>query len=127
MPITWEMARKEEDELFRFGAHTKTHSVLINEIDDTGEQEIASSMHTLRAELERPSTVFCFPTGRYGVDFGIREMDIVKKSGYKAGLSVASGHIDLRSDCSDDHRFRLRRFLFPDNINDVIQLCSRLE
>jgi hypothetical protein len=100
------------------------HSVLSCQSLESCQFEIRKSWECLEKELANPLDVFCYPTGRAGVDFDQREMEVVRKEGFRAGLSVTPGDVDYRKDGLDGRRFCLNRVAFPSDMDDFIQLCS---
>jgi len=127
LPITWDMARDCESDLVQFGPHTKSHALLAHQNDEDSKKEVQESWIKLKSELANPLPVFCYPTGRKGIDFGQREMDIVSSIGFSAALSVTPGYVNIASDSMGQERFCLARFGLPDNMEDFIQLCSWVE
>jgi len=127
LPITWEFARRCESSLIQFGPHTMDHSILAFQSNEQSETEVIKSWDILEKELANPLNVMCYPTGRLGVDFGEREIGIVRDNGFRAGLSVTPGFVDLRKAGSEDNRYNLQRFGLPDTMDEFIQLCSWVE
>lgn len=86
-----ELKEMDASGLIEIGAHTMTHPVLSNE--DTGrvESEIRFSIENLSHLLGRKVTTFAYPNGLPGVDFGLREMEIVKSCGIELAYSVQPG------------------------------------
>lgn len=125
-PITWDQVRQYESNIVEFGPHTKTHCILskLSEADAT--DEIAGSWQRLSKEVSNPVPVFCYPTGRQGLDFGDREQSIVKKLGLQGGLSADPGFVEIRNP-SSRNCFALKRFSFPETLTDFKQYCSWLE
>lgn len=125
-PISWEQARALESEYVEFGPHTKRHPILAQLSDEEARDEILGSWRVIRHNLANPVPIFCFPSGREGIDFGPREQKMVAEAGLIAALSADPGYINLnRKDPKD--LFALKRFSFPDNLTDFKQYCSWLE
>lgn len=124
--ISWEQARKLESNLIEFGPHSKSHHILARLDDHEAKDEIIGSWHALRKNLRNPVPVFCFPSGRLGFDFGLREQRLVSDAGLLAALSADPGYVYLHKD-KPDNLFRLKRFAFPDSFTDFKQYCSWLE
>lgn len=70
------------------GAHTMNHPILSNESDKNAEWEIASSISELSELLHKPVRHFAFPNGRYDLDFGDREIELVTKYGIRLSFST---------------------------------------
>lgn len=125
-PLTWDEARKLEDKGIAFGPHTVTHPVLSSTGSEHAAAEIAESWARLRAELQRPVPVFCYPAGRRR-DYGEREMAEVQRLGL---LGAVCGHYDEFR----PHRYRqppdicrVPRFGFQDDLPSVLQCVSGVE
>ncbi|MEP4546054.1 MAG: polysaccharide deacetylase family protein [Saccharospirillum sp.] len=124
--ISWSQARALESQGVEFGPHSHRHNILQAQSLADAEREIRHSWSRLKAELKHPLPVFCYPTGRSGVDFGPREMAIAQHIGLEAAMSADAGYIDLGAD-AHNNLFALRRFAFPDKLSDFRQYCSWLE
>lgn len=109
--LGWEAMREAERKGWRFGAHTMTHPVVGRCTDERAEWEIGASVQAVRANLQRPSELFCYPVGRDG-DFGTREFQILQRHGVKWALSAVPGRVPKqRRGVGDlDWRLRLPRF-----------------
>jgi len=70
--------------LVAIGAHTLKHPILRKESDETAAYEIQGSIKDLGAILNTEIKYFAYPNGVPDLDFGEREMDILKKSGKQA-------------------------------------------
>lgn len=124
--ISWSQARALESQGVEFGPHSHRHNILqAQSLADT-EREIRHSWSRLKAELKHPLPVFCYPTGRTGVDFGPREMAIAQHIGLQAAVSADAGYVDLGADARNN-LFALKRFAFPEKHGDFRQYCSWLE
>lgn len=123
--LDWEMARELEGKGVRFAPHSITHRILSKLSKKSAEEEIIGSWEILEKELENPLKVFCYPTGRV-LDFGPREIDILKKENFLGAASTAPGYIELEKR-PEDQVFRIPRFEIPDNMTDFIQYCSWIE
>lgn len=126
MPLTWEMAREWGNKGIAFGSHGLDHSILSCLDEQELSRHLTDSYRRVSEEIEKPSTVFCYPTGRYGKDFGAREIQYLKMSKYTSALSSDSGFAHLGGH-SDEEIYRVKRFAFPSNMNDLIQYCSGIE
>jgi len=124
-PLDWQHARELESKGIRFAPHSMTHRILSKLSRKTAEEEIIGSWEKLKKELSDPLKVFCYPTGRV-LDFGSREIDILKKNGFLAATSTEHGYVETKSN-TDEQLYRLPRFELPDNMEDFIQYCSWME
>ncbi len=84
--------------LVEVGAHTITHPVLANETSERSEREIAESVAQLGDILGTQVKSFAYPNGLPGTDFGIREIDFVKKTGAECAYSVKPGVLGAGGD-----------------------------
>lgn len=124
-PITWEQARSLESGYVEFGPHTQSHPILAQVSDEQAKSEIIGSWQALQANIANPVPVFCYPSGREGVDFGTREQELVKQAGLIGALSADPGYVRLRE--SNNDLYALKRFSFPDDMAHFKQYCSWLE
>ena len=125
-PITWdEASRLEKKGLVVFGPHTVTHPVLSSTSAEQSASEIAESWARLRAELQNPLPVFCYPHGRRR-DYGAREMAQVHRLGLLGGVA---GHFDdFRPQLYREppNICRVPRFGFQDDLYAILQCVSGL-
>ncbi len=124
-PITWEQARNAESRFVEFGPHTQRHPILAQISDEQAEHEILGSWRALQANVANPVPVFCYPSGRRGIDFGDREQQIVKQAGLIGALSADPGYVHLTG--ANNNLYALKRFSFPDDMTRFRQYCSWLE
>jgi peptidoglycan/xylan/chitin deacetylase (PgdA/CDA1 family) len=80
-------------DLVDIGAHTLNHPILSNESDETATREISKSIDDLGDILNRETKYFAYPNGRYGVDFGMREIAFLKKKRIRLAFSEEKGVI----------------------------------
>lgn len=123
--MTWESARQLEQQGVYFSPHTRSHRILARLNDSEAEQEIFHSWQRLKDELVSPAPVFCYPTGR-AVDFGDREINIIKNAGMLGAVSTETTFISS-SNGDPDYLFKLPRFGFPHSFSDFIQCSSWIE
>jgi peptidoglycan/xylan/chitin deacetylase (PgdA/CDA1 family) len=124
-PMNWDDARALEKKGIQFAPHSVTHRILSKLPRESVIDEISGSWARLQENLDNPLKVFCYPTGRI-LDYGPREIGILKDLGFIGGVTTIPGHIVL-----DDKRrnaaFNLPRIELPDNMPDFIQYCSWIE
>lgn len=99
-----------------FGSHTKFHPILTNCTAENCEEEIADSKVHLENLLGAAVEHFCFPNG----DYGERELNIVKKNGYKSARTLFWGRNDLNA---DPYGLRVVEVLDHSSVN---LLCAQL-
>jgi peptidoglycan/xylan/chitin deacetylase (PgdA/CDA1 family) len=90
----------------QIGAHTVNHPILSRLSDADSAYEIAASKADLQDLLGQSVTLFAYPNGRPGRDYGKREVESVRRSGFVAAVSTAYGaarHAEV-------HPFELPRF-----------------
>ena len=75
----------------QIGAHTVSHPILARLNDHDAAQEISQSKGELQDLLGQPVTLFAFPNGKPGKDYGRRDVECVRKCGFKAAVSTAYG------------------------------------
>lgn len=125
LPMTWDIARTLEDQGIRFAPHSVNHNILSRLNQGSMELEIRESWKRIKNELKNPLKVFCYPNGRT-VDFGNREIESIKASGFKAAVSTIPGIVKYKSN-SDSYIYSLPRLALPDNMTEFIQYCSWIE
>lgn len=124
-PLTWDEARRLEKKGISFGPHTITHPILSRTSAEQSASEIEESWARLRAELQDPVPVFCYPHGRRR-DYGDREMAQVHRLGLLGGVS---GHFDFfrpQLYREPPNICRVPRFGFQDDTYSVLQCASGL-
>jgi peptidoglycan/xylan/chitin deacetylase (PgdA/CDA1 family) len=124
-PITWEQARSLESRYIEFGPHTQRHPILAQISVEEAKNEIVGSWRALQANMANPVPIFCYPSGREGVDFGAREQELVKQAGLIGALSADPGYVHLNK--TNNNLYALKRFSFPDDMAHFKQYCSWLE
>lgn len=74
--------------LFTIGAHTLRHSILRNEDDEIAEKEIRESLEDLSEMIGEKVKYFAYPNGISGLDYGRREVGILKKLKVRLSFST---------------------------------------
>lgn len=87
------------------GGHTVRHPILSVLPDDEAEREIVQGRLALQDITGAPVEVFAYPNGRPGKDYDMRHVAMVRRLGFKAAVSTATGVATLASD-----PFQLPRF-----------------
>jgi peptidoglycan/xylan/chitin deacetylase (PgdA/CDA1 family) len=87
------------------GGHTVRHPILSVLPDHEAEEEIVQGRLALQGITGAPVEVFAYPNGRPGKDYDMRHVAMVRRLGFKAAVSTASGVATVASD-----RFQLPRF-----------------
>jgi peptidoglycan/xylan/chitin deacetylase (PgdA/CDA1 family) len=73
------------------GAHTVSHPILARLGDDEARREIADGKAKLEALLGAPVTLFAYPNGRPGRDYIARDVELVRRLGFKAAVTTSPG------------------------------------
>jgi peptidoglycan/xylan/chitin deacetylase (PgdA/CDA1 family) len=93
------------DEGMEIGAHTINHPILALLDDEEARAEIVGSKRQLEDITGARVTLFAYPNGKPGRDYGPRHVDLVKKAGFAAAVSTENGVANRSSDL-----FQLPRF-----------------
>ena len=80
------------------GGHTRSHPILSGLDAARAEEEIVGGLDDLAAMLGRRPTLFAYPNGRRGLDYGDREVGIVRRLGLAAALVTNRGIVTAESD-----------------------------
>jgi len=87
------------------GAHSVTHPILLGMPDAAAQREITDSARRLAELLREPVSLFAYPNGKPGVDYGPEHVRMVREAGFTAAVSTRWGAADGNVDC-----FQLPRF-----------------
>lgn len=101
LPELQEMSRFVE-----YGSHSKYHPVLTRCGDERCLEEIEESKKELEAMLGEPIVHFVYPNG----DYGDREVDYLKRCGYRSGRTLDIGRNGVDAD-----PYRLKAFSIEDD------------
>ncbi len=123
-PMTWDMAREYESKGIVFAPHTVSHRILSKLNADNAESEIATSWHRIKTELNSPSPIFSYPTGRY-CDYGPREIDLIKKLGLIGAVSTYPAQVGVTKN-PDKYLYQLPRLGFPSSLAELAHDSSWL-
>ncbi|WGO98400.1 polysaccharide deacetylase family protein [Saccharophagus degradans] len=122
--MNWNQAQKLLKLGLKIGPHSMTHPILANETDSQSSWQINESWNDLYRKLPNASPVFCYPVGRYGLDFGEREKSIVENSNMLGAVAADPGYISYKNESTITD---LKRFGLPDNIEDFRQYATWVE
>lgn len=122
-PLTWHEARALEGGGVRFGPHTVTHPILSRTTDDHSDHEIRESWRRVEQELRNPVPVFAYPNG-LARDFGLREMNSVRRASLKGALTMEPGYATPSVTPADP--YRTPRFAHSANPSDAILTAAGL-
>jgi peptidoglycan/xylan/chitin deacetylase (PgdA/CDA1 family) len=73
------------------GAHTVSHPILAAMSDRAARNDIANGKRQLEQLLQAPVTLFAYPNGKAGRDYGPAHVEIVKSLGFTAALATDWG------------------------------------
>jgi len=73
------------------GAHTETHPILTMLDDQAARREIHASKSYLERLLGEPITLFAYPNGKPGRDYGSTHVQMARELGFEAAVSTAPG------------------------------------
>lgn len=80
------------------GGHTRSHPILSGLSAERAEEEIAGGLEDLAGIVGRRPALFAYPNGRRGVDYGDREVAILRRLGIAAALVTHRGIVTRESD-----------------------------
>jgi len=80
------------------GAHTVNHPILTSLSDRDARAEIVTSKRMLEEMTGSPITLFAYPNGKPGQDYGLQHVRLVKEAGFAAAVSTVLGICHGRSD-----------------------------
>ena len=103
--LTPAQIRRLHDEGMEIGAHTVNHPILAQLGDDEAHAEIAGSKRTLEEITGARVTLFAYPNGKPGRDYGPQHVRLVREVGFAAAVSTIAGVAHRGSDL-----FQLPRF-----------------
>lgn len=122
----WRTLRNLESDLIDIAPHGINHVILSRLSTEDATKEIVDGWNRVRQETTNPLPVFCYPTGREGIDFSEREQIIVQQAGLLGAVSTDPGYV--RAELANTHRYRLPRFSMPtDDLSEFIKYCSWIE
>jgi peptidoglycan/xylan/chitin deacetylase (PgdA/CDA1 family) len=87
------------------GAHTVTHPILARLSEPDARSEIASGKSVLEDIVGEPVTLFAYPNGKPGRDYGPAHVAMVKDLGFRAAVSTVWGAAGAGSDLYQIPRF----------------------
>jgi len=80
------------------GAHTRHHPILACASDEEAEAEIRGSRADLESLIDAPVDLFAYPNGRPGRDYRAEHVGMVRRAGFRFGVSTAQGVATRASD-----------------------------
>ncbi|MEO1480778.1 MAG: polysaccharide deacetylase family protein [Myxococcota bacterium] len=122
-PMSWDQVRVLAERGFEFAPHTVNHPILSRVDDAQAREEITRSTHRCAEVLGSKASTFCYPDGTAQA-IGEREKRIVAELGFEGAVVALPGYVSLQG---EPDLFGLRRFSFPTELEDVVQIVSGLE
>ncbi len=98
--------KRLHDEGMDIGGHTVTHPILKVLDEQQALAEIVGGKRRLEEITGAPVTLFAYPNGKPGRDYGPRDVELVRQAGFAAAVSTVLGVAHRGSDL-----FQLPRFL----------------
>ena len=89
----------------QIGAHTHTHPILAMLDAQTTHDEILRSKVELESLIDQPVSLFAYPNGRPKLDYTAENTTVVRRLGFAAAVSTATGAADGNSDFLQIPRF----------------------
>jgi len=80
------------------GGHTRSHPILSGLSAERAEEEIAGGLEDLAGIVGRRPALFAYPNGRRGIDYGDREVAILRRLGIAAALVTHRGIVTRAAD-----------------------------
>jgi peptidoglycan/xylan/chitin deacetylase (PgdA/CDA1 family) len=97
--------KRLSDEGMEIGGHAVSHPILAALDARQARAEIIGGKRRLEEITGAPVTLFAYPNGKPGRDYGPRDVELVKQAGFTAAVSTQDGVANRRSDI-----FQLPRF-----------------
>jgi len=102
LPISLMMRREEVRSLIDagmdVGGHTRSHPILSSLSAERAEEEIVGGLDDLASITGRRPTLFAYPNGRRGLDYGDREVTLLRRLGLDGALVTHRGIVTRDSD-----------------------------
>jgi len=97
--------KRLHDAGMEIGGHTMNHPILAMLSEEKARAEIVGGKRRLEEITGAPVTLFAYPNGRPGQDYGPRDVGLVREAGFVAAVSTLRGVANRGSDI-----FQLPRF-----------------
>jgi peptidoglycan/xylan/chitin deacetylase (PgdA/CDA1 family) len=90
--------KRLHDEGMEIGGHTVNHPILSVLDIEQARSEIIGGKRRLEEICGAPVTLFAYPNGKPGRDYGPRDVELVREAGFTAAVSTLGGVVHRRSD-----------------------------
>ena len=131
--------KRLHDAGMEIGGHTVNHPNLLLIDEQQAREEIVNGKRRLEEITGAPVTLFAFPFGRPGRDYGPRDVQLVREAGFAAAVSTVPGIAHRGSDlfqlprCApwekNPHRLGARLFgttaHLPSRLKPCLNRCGR--
>lgn len=93
--LSWQdVISMDKEGLIEFGAHTATHRILTATPTELLEDELFGAKNRLESRLGHRVDAFCYPNGRFGLDYLPEHREQLRKGGYKCAFTTNLGLCD---------------------------------
>jgi peptidoglycan/xylan/chitin deacetylase (PgdA/CDA1 family) len=89
--LTRDAVRQLHRSGFEVGAHTVNHPILKKSSPEDARREICDARKDLENMLGRPVTLFAYPNGKPGDDYGPEHVQMVRDAGYAGAVTGVAG------------------------------------
>ncbi|MEO8132704.1 MAG: polysaccharide deacetylase family protein [Betaproteobacteria bacterium] len=90
--------RRLRDQGMEIGGHTVNHPILMGLDEQEARTEIVDGKHLLEEITGAQVTLFAYPNGKPGKDYGPQHVRLVREAGFSAAVSTVSSVADRASD-----------------------------
>jgi hypothetical protein len=97
--------KRLHDAGMEIGGHTINHPILMKVSDEEAQAEIVGNKRTLEEITGAPVTLFAYPNGQPGRDYGPQHTRLVREAGFAAAVSSIGGVAHRSSDLYQLPRF----------------------
>ena len=97
--------RRLHDRGMEIGSHTINHPILLRLDDNAARSEIVGSKRRLEEITDAPVTLFAYPNGKPGTDYGPQHVRMVRDAGFASAVSTVSAAAEGGSDLFELPRF----------------------
>ena len=104
--LSWNGVKAMDSEnLIEFGCHTASHRILTSIPDEALDDELFGSRQRLEKQLGHKVNTFCYPNGRFGIDYLAKHREMLHRGGYCCAFSTNRGLCSI----GEDHPFSIPR------------------
>ncbi len=96
--MTFAQVRELHAAGMEIGGHTRSHPILARLDERQAAFEIAAGREDLLGISGGPVELFAYPNGRPGRDYGARDVELVRRAGFRGAVTTAWGYADSDTD-----------------------------